>query len=147
MPRGGRRAGTPGKNYGQRSDLNQVRKPSGPPAPPAPNLTQQPGPAQPAQPTMSGAPAAGPPIPQPGTLGSLGPTLRPGEPITHGLSTGPGAGPEIFQQFQPDPLVQAKVLLSSIPAVHQTPALRALSAAVGASMANTMTPTIAQGPQ
>lgn len=142
MSRGGRRAGVPGQSYPQRVDLNEVRQPSGPPASPPPVL--MPGPVQSA---AGVGPTGGPAIPQPGSLGSLGPTTRPNEPITHGLSTGPGAGPEIFQQFQPDPLVQASALLSSIPQVHQTPAMRALSAAVQASMANTMTPSVAQGQQ
>ena len=47
----------------------------------------------------SGAPPQpGPPQPgavQPGSLPFTGPTERPNEPIQTGLSTGPGAGPEI----------------------------------------------------
>jgi hypothetical protein len=41
--------------------------------------------------------------------------------------------------------VQASALLSSIPAVHQTPAIKALAAAVNASMANGTNANIAQG--
>lgn len=38
------------------------------------------------------------PGPAPGELGDFGaPTARPGEPITHGLPTGPGAGPEVLR--------------------------------------------------
>jgi hypothetical protein len=35
-----------------------------------------------------------PSVPQPGSLGTFGPTTQPHLPLTHGLSTGPGAGPE-----------------------------------------------------
>lgn len=143
MARGGRRAGAPGQSYSNRTDLNVVRAPTAPPnmAPP------QSGPL-PAQPTQTAAAPAGPPIPQPGTLGSLLPTQRPGEPITHGLPSGPGGGPEVLQRpFTPDPLIQAQAVLSSIPAIHQTPQLRALAAASSASIANSTSPTIVQGPQ
>lgn len=91
MPRGGRRSGTPGRAYGNRSDLN--RAPSGgqygdraatqarldavPITPPAP-----PPMAQPAQQPLQ----APPPLDRP--------TDRPMEPITSGLPTGPGPGPE-----------------------------------------------------
>jgi predicted aconitase with swiveling domain len=79
-------------------------------------------------------------------LGTFNPTQRPGEPLTHGLASGPGAGPEALPQtFAPDPIVQASALLSSIPAVHQTPAIKALAAAVNASMANGTNANIAQG--
>lgn len=99
MPRGGRRAGAPGKSYSNRSDLNVVRQPSpasaGAPVP----APQQPAPAQPAQPTTVGAPAAGAPpqLPQMPLRapGSLGPT-QVNDPLTHGLPTGPGGGPEVL---------------------------------------------------
>ena len=81
------------------------------------------------------------PLRQPGTLG---PAVV-NEPLTHGLPTGPGGGPEVLQQFRPDPLIQAQVLLSGIPSIHQTPALKALSAAVNASVANSTQPSIEQG--
>lgn len=49
----------------------------------------------------------------PGELGPLhAPTNRPGEPITHGLPTGPGAGPGILQP--PDPLTKAAAVLNNL---------------------------------
>ena len=49
-----------------------------------------------------GAPPPGQPAPAPGALpGQMGsmfdPTNRPGEPVTHGSASGPGAGPEALQ--------------------------------------------------
>jgi hypothetical protein len=50
--------------------------------------------------------------PAPGALGAFNrPTERPNEPITHGLPTGPGAGPEIMQ---PSPNNSAKMLLQQL---------------------------------
>lgn len=82
-------------------------------------------------------------------LGTHLPSQRPNEPITHGLPSGPGAGPEALPvaPFKPDPLIQASALLSSLPAIQQTPALKALAAATSASVANGTQPGIAQGPQ
>lgn len=101
MPRGGKRQGTAGKAYGNRTDLNA-------PKPPATQFTGQPYGARlqqeqaqqavPTGPTQVPPPAPmapGPPSPAPGEAGALTrPTERPGEPVTHGLPTGPGAGPE-----------------------------------------------------
>jgi hypothetical protein len=102
MARGGKRAGTPGKAYGNRTDMNQAQAkqfvgqsygtaakqaevqasvPSGP----------TPGPS--AGPQGAQAPAG--PVTPPGALGAFDrPTERPGTPITNGLPSGPGAGPE-----------------------------------------------------
>lgn len=118
MARGGKRAGTPGQSYGRRTDLHQ-------PIRVAPN--QEYGQAQalenaqrvvplPNQPV----PAAQPPAPPPAPTGAMGgppglpppdlgplsrPTERPGEPVTAGLPTGPGPGPEVLgmgsQPFDP----------------------------------------------
>lgn len=88
MPRGGRRSGTPGVAHWNRSDLNtptsggqygdraatQARLDAVPITPPAPPPMAQ----QPLQ--------APPPLDRP--------TDRPMEPITSGLPTGPGPGPE-----------------------------------------------------
>lgn len=110
MPRGGRRTGTPGKAYSNRSDLN------GPKAVPMMAATGQqygarkaqidaqraipvaapPGPAL--APPTGGAPAPGPTLPAgpgPGQVVPLdAPSMRPDEPVTAGLPVGPGAGPE-----------------------------------------------------
>ena len=144
MARGGRRSGTPGQSYSNRTDLNQVRAPAGPPQvapPPQPGAV-----SQPAQPTALGAPATAPP--EPGTLGSLLPTQRPGEPLTHGLPSGPGGGPEVLQRpFMFDPLAQAVAQLNTLPVAHQTPMTRALSAALTASVGNASNPGVAAGGQ
>jgi hypothetical protein len=114
MPRGGRRSGAPGKAYANRSDLSvnkgpvpvgnfagsnvpygtgaalaesQAQMPVSSPQAPAPTA----GP-----PGLPGQPQA-PPGPAPGSLGDFhAPTERPGEPITHGLPSGPGGGPEVL---------------------------------------------------
>lgn len=106
--RGGRRTGTPGKAYSNRSDLRSTGTPL-----PAQAVTGQTyGKAQqqidaqrvvplrtPSGPPPGGTatPAAGaaPPVAPPGSLGPpTGPTARPGEPVTAGIAMGPGAGPE-----------------------------------------------------
>ena len=111
MPRGGRRTGTSGQAYSNRSDLNGVK-----PVPMAAATGQQYGKAgeqmaaqrampvsRPATdavpsagPSMGGAPRpTAPPGPLPGGLTPLdAPTQRPGEPLTAGLPVGPGTGPE-----------------------------------------------------
>lgn len=111
MPRGGRRSGRAGKAYSNRSDLR-----GGPlPVTTAPSagygdrvaqeraqqavpMAAQPSPAVPtpleiAQRFSSQAPP--PTGPVPGELGDfLRPSERPGEPLTAGLVSGPGPGPE-----------------------------------------------------
>jgi hypothetical protein len=106
MPRGGRRTGTPGKAYANRTDLNlpaqaaagqqygkrtqqiaaQRAMPMGRPSTDAVPQGRGGAPSGPA------APPAGP---MPGSLMPLdAPTQRPGEPVTTGLPVGAGAGPE-----------------------------------------------------
>lgn len=103
MPSGGRVRPKAGKQYPNRSDLRTQ-----PPAA-APNQTYGQAGAQLAaqkQIPLSKSPppqAAGPSLPAPGNAGSGGPqaitplsapTARPNEPITAGLPTGAGPGPE-----------------------------------------------------
>jgi hypothetical protein len=131
MPRGGKRRGTQGKPYPNRTDLRgpgtpdipkksftgqpygaatqqaqvQATAPAGPPAAP-------PGGA-PAMPQAAGA--GGPP---PGGLGAFNrPSERPGEPLTHGLPMGAGAGPEVLSTgSQNDPItLQLRALYSQYP--------------------------------
>lgn len=115
---GGARQGTPGTAYGNRRDLN------------GPKLPTQVGPsaeygqgerlrrAQQAVPMApSPAPAAAPPpgagagggatrIAPPGDF--TRPTERPGEPLTTGIPSGPGAGPEALAATnRPDPELEA----------------------------------------
>jgi len=87
MPRGGKREGTPGKGYSNRTDLTSAYNPAEntaatggitpPPAGPAP-LTQYPEDS----PNLSA------------------PTDFPTEPVTAGLNAGPGDGPSIDKRPQ-----------------------------------------------
>lgn len=131
MPRGGRRDGKPGRSYGQRTDLQgaslhsqqygqgaarQARTAAVPVAAP-PQAPSVPGPAAP-------APAA-PAGPAPGTLGGLmDPSVRPNEPLTHGMPVGPGPGPGLLAQnttADPD-----EMALRALYAAHPNPFLRQL---------------------
>lgn len=90
MPRGGRRQGTPGKGYSNRTDLMASTKP---PAVGEVNPVAAGG--------MTGAAPAAPAGPPPGmampspddTPMLTDPTQRPDEPITAGLPMGAGPGP------------------------------------------------------
>jgi hypothetical protein len=86
--RGGRRQGTPGKGYSNRTDLNVVRAPQqglttaaagGQAPPPAPAPATPPGPPPPGI-----HPDQTPNVMDPG---------NPAVPLQDGLATGPGAGP------------------------------------------------------
>lgn len=117
MSRGGRRRGMPGRNYSERLDLNQDRQPLldvTPPAAPAPQAAQQ---------AQSASPA--PAIPVPGA-NTFAPTAFPNQPLTHGLSTGPGAGPEVlpFGNAPTDYVGQLRAIYQQYP----TEALRDLIA-------------------
>lgn len=112
MPRGGPRRGRQSQSYSNRKDLNQpVRTAPGQVYGAAGQQAQAqqaiPLPAQSPPPGPSGPPAAGgAPAPSPsgaalgggvspGDLGALhAPSQRPNEPLTAGLPTGPGPGPE-----------------------------------------------------
>lgn len=131
MPRGGRRAGKPGVAYGNRTDLSVNKGP-------VPNVPYGMGggmgygeskalsDSQAAVPVSSPAapgPSPGPPGleqllgaggPAPGSFGDFArPTERPNEPITHGLPTGPGGGPEVLAPNTQQP---AKILLQQMAA-------------------------------
>lgn len=108
MPRGGKRRGTTGKQYPNRSDL---RGPGTPDIPksfqgqPYGAATQQEqaqaaapvGPSSPPGGPPGGGGGVSPPVVPPGGLGDFRRASEyPDRPITHGLSTGPGAGPEIL---------------------------------------------------
>ena len=81
MPRGGRRKGTPGVAYANRTDLAQS------PAPQTGTQTAASGGVEP-----SANPLAGMPSPD-DTPGLSDPTQYPDEPITAGLPIGAGPGP------------------------------------------------------
>jgi hypothetical protein len=97
MPRGGKRQGTPGKAYSNRTDMGM-------------NYDMEAG-----TPASGGieAPAQAPPMmgPSPDDLPSITtPTQRPGEPITAGLSLGAGPGREALTGF--DPRAQETAMLA-----------------------------------
>lgn len=90
MPRGGKRQGTPGKAYANRTDLQM-----------APDMSKNTA--------ASGGMEAPPPPPAPGppmrapedTPGLTTPTQRPDEPITAGMDMGAGPGSESLTGFDP----------------------------------------------
>ena len=91
MPRGGERKGTPGKGYVNRTDMTSnynMGKGS-----PADGGLQEPTSNQP--PVL--------PIYPDQTPNLLDPTNRPDEPITAGLKSGAGPGPELMTDFDPRP--------------------------------------------
>lgn len=110
MPRGGKRQGTPGKGYSNRTDLGQDYA-SGDAA--AGGLEPQPQ----QQPLMGPAIGADE-VPNIGD-----PTRRPGEPVTAGLNVGPGSGAEAMGPMPPPPMdpmrqvLQAMLLLGPNPDV------------------------------
>jgi hypothetical protein len=106
VARGGRRNGTPGKAYGNRTDLNAAPKiPAIPNTGPSAQYGETarlqeaqravpmgppPGPGG----APAGAPAESPQLMQAGGLGDFArPSDRPDEPVTAGIASGPGAGP------------------------------------------------------
>lgn len=122
MPRGGRRAGAPGKAYSNRTDLNRtvpISAPTGqaygaraeqiaaqraiPIARPATDsVPVAPGPVAGGAAGLGGATSPGPAVP-PRDVTPLGaPTDRPDEPVTAGVPVGPGPGPEIANLLEDD---------------------------------------------
>lgn len=121
MARGGRRAGTTGTHYPNRTDL-RTPSPGVPTGLPYGEHTEL---ANAQRATPGAAPAAAPPpaaaqapIPQPGSLPWMHPTGRPNEPVQAGLASGPGPGPEslgLLQGNAPnDPLTQAVAALNAL---------------------------------
>ena len=120
MPRGrgGARQGTAGTAYGNRTDLNM-------PMSTVPNQeygkaamqerAQQAVPMAQSPVASMPMPAAAAPqmnlLPRPGELPHLGPTDRPNEPVTTGMSFGPGPGPEAM--MQPSANVAAQLATAS----------------------------------
>jgi len=88
MPRGGRRRGTPGKGYSNRTDLGMdYGMEQGSPAAGGMQL-------QAMQPQL-------PAVTPDDTPGLTDPTQFPDQPITAGLSQGPGPGPEALMNRDP----------------------------------------------
>lgn len=149
MPRGGKRQGQVGKAYSNRHDLNPVQAPKAPtgqtygaagqqvaaqqaiPLPGAGAGPVAPGPPPGGAPSGAPAPPTGP---APGELPSLhAPTDRPNEPLTNGIASGPGAGPEALAP--PDPLVKGAAFLNSLGKAAD-PATQRLRDMVNAAVGN-----------
>lgn len=107
MPRGGRRKGTPGKAYTNRTDLGTNYAPG---SAAAGGIEPQ-GQAQPMMPLIGAD-----------EVPSIGdPSMRPTEPVTAGLDVGLGAGTEAMGPMPPPPVdpvrqaIQAMMLVSPNP--------------------------------
>lgn len=98
---GGPRTGTPGAAHAQRTDLNT---PSARPLPVATTRGQPYGAATAQAQAQAQIPLAAPTAPSPRLSVPLdSPTARPAEPVTAGLPSGPGPGPEVLPTRSPDP--------------------------------------------
>lgn len=89
MPRGGKRQGTPGKGYANRTDLGLQ-----------PDLSKDTAAAGGMTAPKSSAPMNLPVYPE-DTPNLTDPTNRPNEPLTDGLPVGPGRGPEALTNRDP----------------------------------------------
>lgn len=119
MPRGGARQGAPGKAYSNRTDLLMQRAGQS-----GTNTAAAAGVRAPALPPQPMAGPGGQPMPQitPDQVAALdAPTARPNEPVTHGLATGPGGGPEALGAV---PLPPSVTSLQSAYLANPTPELR-----------------------
>lgn len=127
MPRkgpGGARQGKVGGQYSNRSDLRQAK----------PFVGQEYGTATAQAQSLSQVPVTGPPqqglveamsqasVPPPGSLGSFGRPTETTDPVTHGLPSGPGAGPEVLSTGTDDSVAQLKHIYMLFP----NPDLRSL---------------------
>lgn len=132
MARGGRRNGQAGKAYPNRTDLNKRLPVQAPPssqygertrleqAQQAVPMGGNPNPPPPPQGAVgSGGPGPGPLV-QAGGLGPFDrPSANPNEPVTAGVPSGPGPGPEILNRpgaITSDPLtLQLRALAQVYP--------------------------------
>ena len=146
MARGGRRNGTPGKAYANRTDLQTGAKPL--PVTTAPGQPYGASKAQ--QDAQAAVPMAGTPMPavsapaQPvapwdgpmagEVTGLLAPSERPDEPVTHGLPIGAGGGTELFPSA-PSLLMKGMALLNTL-GDQLTPELKAVARALNLSQVN-----------
>lgn len=98
MARGGSRQGTPGKGYSNRTDLMANRQPQS-----GANTAAAAG--QVAPPAQGGGQEQAPFVDPTTRVPKLDdPSGRPTEPVTTGLFSGPGAGPEAIGPLPPDPV-------------------------------------------
>lgn len=134
--RGGYRVGTPGRQYGNRTDLNLNRGPVKGLATPASGGIRTPTGDVGAPPPPPTGPVGGPPGISPDDVTPLdAPSQRPDVPVTAGLPSGPGPGPEVMAGL-PNPATQqwrtGKDLVSGMAAdPNASPALRSLAANLG----------------
>ena len=130
---GGARKGTPGKAYSNRTDLNTNYGQSAPGASVASGGMVAPAPSGP----PPGTAPLGAPIPPiaagltPDQVPALDdPTSRPHEPISHGMVSGPGGGPEVMGNSPGTPAV---TMLRAAYLRNPTPELRRALSLVDAS--------------
>jgi hypothetical protein len=125
MPRkgpGGRRQGKIGEQYANRSDLRGAQPFKGQPY----------GVAKQQEQSLAAVPVTGQPdltsalqglsVPPPGSLGAFNRPTETSDPVTTGLPSGPGAGPEVLAMGQDASLAQLKAIYR----VYPNPDLRAL---------------------
>lgn len=111
MPRGGKRTGTQGKAYVNRTDLAQNYGPNGSPA-----TGGQTAPAE--QKPLMGPLIGADQVPNIGD-----PTAYPERPVTSGLSVGPGAGPESIGPLPPDPMDPVRASIEALLIMYPNPDL------------------------
>lgn len=114
MPRGGRRQGQPGKNYPNRTDLAANRQPIQAASGQEYGQRKAQEDAQRAIPlpaAQTQAQVQAEPYPLPGSFGAFDrPTEYPDEPVTAGISSGPGPGPEALGFPLDDPVLELRRL-------------------------------------
>lgn len=125
MPRngkGGPREGKVGGQYPNRSDMRGAQpfkgQPYGTATAQAKSLEAVPVTGQPDLATT----IAGLNVPPPGSLGAFNRPTETANPVTHGLPSGPGGGPEVLAMGQDDSLGKLKAIYRAYP----NPDLRAL---------------------
>lgn len=119
MPRGGKRQGTPGVAYPNRTDLQTDMAPD----------------------TTGSTARGGMPLPSlvPPLIGAeevpdlADPTMRPGEPVTAGLSTGAGPGPEAIGMLPPNPVDPVRLAVEGMMLASPNPDLQRVLAMLEAT--------------
>lgn len=136
MARGGRRSGTPGKAYPQRTDMHQPINAApggqygeGKALRDAQKVVPLPTSAPPSSPlTTQSAPGGGGVAP--GDINFEAPTARPNEPVTNGLPMGPGQGPEALGMGvgANDPATLLRSIYQNVPEAQNNDVLRLIEA-------------------
>lgn len=119
-PRGGPRQGATGRPYPNRADMRAQKVQAAPGQPYGQRGAQEAAQKVVPLPTQGGGAgppaAAGPAGPAPGSLGDLlRPTDRPDEPITTGIASGAGLGPESLPPMGDAVLDQLRALYGQFP--------------------------------